>query len=97
MERRIQLGPEWCQLSGPMPQLPTSQLSHQSDLPNPVKPSHYKSGMDPYAYAMANDLGPLEMNILKYITRWKKKDGITDLKKAQETIARLIHYEENKF
>lgn len=35
-------------------------------------------------------------NILKYMCRWKKKNGIEDLKKAQWYLQRLIRYAEVK-
>lgn len=57
-------------------------------------PGHYQSSIDPYAFALANELGGLEMNVVKYVTRWKKKGGVEDLKKARNTLDRLInHYE----
>ena len=58
--------------------------------------SHYsKLKIDPYEYSMQNDLNPLQMNAIKYITRYNFKNGIEDLKKAIHTINRLIEYEEN--
>ena len=35
-------------------------------------------------------------NVLKYMLRWKKKDGLRDLKKAKQYIDFLIEYLENK-
>lgn len=68
-----------------------------SSTPSPLsdRPEHYNTPIDPYAYALANDMGPLEMNVLKYITRWEKKDGVADLKKARNTLDRLIAYVES--
>ena len=55
---------------------------------------HY-SGLeiDPYEYSMVNNLNPLQMNAIKYITRYPFKNGIEDLEKAKHTIDRLIDYE----
>jgi hypothetical protein len=39
---------------------------------------------------VANDLGYLEGNVVKYVSRWKNKNGIEDLKKAQHYLAKLI-------
>lgn len=66
------------------------------DSSSPLKPNHYASTIDPYAYALANDLGGLEMNVVKYVTRWKKKNGVEDLKKALETLKRLIDWADNE-
>ena len=59
--------------------------------------NHYsKLVIDPYHYSMVNGLNPLQMNAIKYITRYKDKNGVEDLKKAIHTINRLIEYEDNK-
>ena len=59
--------------------------------------SHYsKLKIDPYEYSMVNDLNPLQMNAIKYVTRYNFKNGIEDLEKAIHTINRLIEFEKNK-
>lgn len=59
--------------------------------------SHYsKLKIDPYEYSMVNGLNPLQMNAIKYITRYPFKNGIEDLEKAKHTIDRLIEYETKK-
>jgi hypothetical protein len=58
---------------------------------NKIKPIHYQSGTgDVIDFCYKHQLGFSEGNIVKYITRWKKKNGIEDLKKAQEYLNRLI-------
>ena len=58
---------------------------------NKIKPSYYKPGRhDAIAYATEHNLGINEFSILKYITRWKQKDGVDDLHKAKEYLNRLI-------
>jgi hypothetical protein len=64
--------------------------------PKVDRPAHYPSPIDPYAYALANNLGPLEMNVVKYLTRWQDKDGLKDLKKARNTLDRLIAHVEGE-
>lgn len=55
---------------------------------------HYsKLKIDPYEYSMVNGLNPLQMNAIKYITRYKDKNGVEDLKKSIHTINRLIEFE----
>lgn len=57
---------------------------------------HYRTmGIQPAEYAYYNELGFLEGNIIKYVTRWKKKNGIEDLRKARNYIDLLISFEEN--
>ncbi len=46
--------------------------------------------IQPWDYIIANNLGYLEGNIVKYISRWKDKGGVDDLRKAQHYLAKLI-------
>jgi hypothetical protein len=62
-----------------------------------INPEHYDmGGIQPIEYIMANDLGFLEGNIIKYVTRYKFKNGLEDLKKAQTYLTWLIENEEKK-
>lgn len=52
---------------------------------------HYKSmAIQPVEYIIANNLGFIEGNIIKYISRYKNKNGVEDLKKARHFIDMLI-------
>jgi hypothetical protein len=52
---------------------------------------HYKKkAVQPWDYIIANDLGYLEGNVVKYVSRWKDKGGIDDLRKAQHYLTKLI-------
>lgn len=52
---------------------------------------HYKSkGVQPWDYIIANNLGYLEGNIIKYVTRWRDKGGVKDLEKARHYLDKLI-------
>lgn len=62
-----------------------------------INPSHYKQGeiecIDALAAATANLKGieaVCTANAIKYLWRWKEKNGMEDLKKAQWYINRLI-------
>lgn len=45
--------------------------------------NHYKlMAIQPAEYALANQLGYCEATAIKYISRWKLKDGLVDLDKA---------------
>ena len=55
------------------------------------KPKHYTNwSIEPIDYIIANDMSFCEANIVKYITRYKYKNGIQDLEKAQFYINKLI-------
>jgi hypothetical protein len=59
-----------------------------SALDKQIGGSHYKDmAIQPIEYIHKNGLGFCEGNVVKYITRWKTKNGIEDLKK-------VIHYAE---
>ena len=52
---------------------------------------HYKGkGIQPWDYVAANNLGYFEGTAIKYLTRWKDKGGVDDLKKAVHFIEKLI-------
>lgn len=57
--------------------------------------SHYKDrAIQPVEYMMSNELGYVEGAVVKYVTRWKYKGGIEDLKKAQHFLELLINFVE---
>jgi len=59
--------------------------------------THYKvKAIQPWDYIVANKLGFLEGNAIKYLTRWRDKGGVEDLKKAQHYIQKLIEVESAK-
>jgi hypothetical protein len=56
-----------------------------------VAGTHYKSkSIQPWDYIVGNNLGYLEGNIVKYVSRWKDKGGVDDLKKARHYLDKLI-------
>ena len=56
--------------------------------------SHYKNlKIQPVEYIHANQLPYIEGNIIKYITRWRDKNGIKDLEKIKHYIDLLIELE----
>jgi hypothetical protein len=59
--------------------------------------SHYKDcPIQPIEYINANNLGFSEGNVVKYVTRWKSKGGIADLRKAVHHLELLIELESKK-
>ena len=69
-----------------------------SSLDTQIGGDHYKElSIQPIEYILANKLGFCEGNVVKYITRYKSKNGLEDLKKAKHYIDMLIeNYSEGK-
>jgi len=62
---------------------------------DPIDPKHYNQlAIQPRDYITKNNLGYNEGNIVKYVSRWRFKGGLDDLKKAQNYIIYLILLEE---
>ena len=69
----------------------------ESALDIQVDGSHYKNmAIQPIVYIYANQMPFIEGNIVKYISRWKNKNGIKDLEKARHLIDMLIEFETNQ-
>ena len=59
--------------------------------------NHYsKLAIQPMEYSMANGLDACQHTIIKYVTRFRDKNGVEDLRKAIHTLELLIEYEERK-
>lgn len=59
--------------------------------------NHYNNkAIQPIKYILANNMNFCEGNVIKYITRYKEKNGIEDLKKAKQYIDFLINQYESK-
>lgn len=59
--------------------------------------SHYKDMMiQPIEFILKNKLGFCEGNIIKYVCRYKNKNGVEDLKKARHYMDMLIEDVERK-
>lgn len=85
----------------PMTELdPTHQLGvffgpHHAVIAKPnsiqVGGTHYQGkGIQPWDYVIANNMGYLEGCIIKYVTRYKDKNGLEDLKKAKHYLEKLM-------
>ncbi len=58
---------------------------------------HYKDMViQPMEYSMKNGMDACQHTAIKYISRFRAKGGIEDLKKAKHVIDRLIEFEEAK-
>ena len=61
---------------------------------NDTGPGHYKDKpLQVWDYVIANNLGYLEGNVIKYVSRWRQKGGVEDLRKAKHYIEKLIEVE----
>ena len=68
--------------------LTTSALDKQ------VSGSHYKDkAIQPVVYIHANNLGFCAGNVVKYVTRYKDKNGAADIRKAIHYLELLLELE----
>jgi hypothetical protein len=59
-----------------------------------ISGNHYKcKTLQVWDFVAANNLGYFEGNIVKYVSRWKDKGGVDDLRKAKHYIEKLIELE----
>lgn len=65
----------------------------ENALDKQVGGDHYQTKIQPAEYIHANKIGYFEGNVIKYVSRWKKKNGIADLEKAKHYIELLIQLE----
>ena len=58
---------------------------------------HYvEKAIQPWDYIIANNMGYLEGNIIKYVSRYKEKGGVEDLIKAAHYLDKLIEVTRNE-
>lgn len=68
-----------------------------STLAEQVGGEHYKTmAIQPVEFILANGIHFVEGNVIKYVARWRKKNGVDDLKKARHFLDMLIEHEERK-
>jgi|TARA_Y100000294_G_C8549137_1_gene334507 hypothetical protein len=63
--------------------------------PNIIKePSHYTQWrIEPITFIMENNIPFCEANVIKYVMRWRQKNGIQDLEKAKRYIDMIIEHD----
>jgi hypothetical protein len=68
-----------------------------SALDKQINGDHYKKkgAIQPIEYIHSNGLGFIEGNVVKYISRWRDKNGTEDLEKIKHYIDLLIELEDN--
>jgi hypothetical protein len=55
--------------------------------------NHYKTLIEPWDAILSWKLGYLDGSAVKYLSRWRKKGGVDDLRKAIHFIEKLIEVE----
>ena len=79
-----------------LPMVPTPVVTIDTLMPLPantvqVGGEHYKkNAIQPWDYIVSNQLGYLEGNVVKYVSRWKDKGGRQDLEKAKHYLDKLL-------
>ncbi len=72
----------------------SASLDLNKPLSQQIGGEHYRQGdIQPIEYIHANDMDFFSGNVVKYITRWKYKSGLEDLKKAKHYIELLMEQE----
>lgn len=62
-----------------------------------IEPKHYtEMTISPLEYITANGIEWREGNVIKYVSRYKMKNGLEDLKKAAWYLNHIINEMENK-
>lgn len=52
--------------------------------------AHYKVAIEHWDFVANRGLGYFEGQVTKYVTRWRKKNGVQDLQKARHFLSKLI-------
>ena len=55
-----------------------------------INPDYYTKGIDTADYIISHSMNYIEGNLVKYVTRYKFKNGLEDLLKAKWYLDRLI-------
>ncbi len=66
------------------------------EIKDPINPDYYKRGIEVTKFILSWGLGFCEGNILKYLIRFRNKNGVEDLRKAEKYLQLLIEKEEAK-
>ena len=48
-----------------------------------INPSYYREGIETADYIESHGMDYMQGNVIKYVTRYKMKNGLEDLKKAE--------------
>ena len=62
----------------------------RKEIENKINPTYYGTGLDVIDFCQKNNLDFMQGNVIKYVTRYKEKNGKEDLLKAMKYIDRII-------
>ena len=66
-------------------------VSKQKEIANDkINPSYYGTGLDVIDFCQKNNIDFMQGNVIKYVTRYKEKNGKEDLLKAMKYIERML-------
>ena len=51
---------------------------------------HYQKPIQHWDFVIANDIPYMEAQIIKYVFRWREKNGLKDLQKAEHFLEKLM-------
>jgi hypothetical protein len=72
------------QCAGPAPSDPVYRPAHYTQWP-----------IEPFTFLMLNQVPFAEGAVIKYVMRWRKKNGLEDLRKARRILEMMIELEEH--
>jgi len=77
---------------------PEKHPSHRPEGDSVFRPAHYTQykAMEPFTFMFLNNVPFAEATACTYVLRWRKKNGIEDLRKAMRVIEMMIEMETNK-
>lgn len=85
---------EWCPSHPFVPEVQKPAAKAPSALDTQVGGGHYKDrAIQPIEFIHANGLNFIEGSVVKYITRWRDKNGVQDLEKIKHYVDLLIELE----
>lgn len=80
---------------GDFSSLEAAQVPDSSANDRQVAGTHYKKGIQHWDYAVANGFSYLGGQATKYVSRWKDKNGLVDLAKADHFIQKMQEVHNN--
>lgn len=79
-------------MSEPTPNYGVAYIAQADNTPHQVGGNHYDMPIPVDVFCHRNNIPFLEGCVIKYVCRFKSKDGKRDLEKARDYINRLIAY-----
>ena len=92
----------YTELGGVFAYIAELSINHQNNK-TAINPDYYKGDIETIDYIeqITKELTGLEaicvFNIIKYISRYSKKNGVEDVRKSQWYLDKLIEFLENKY